>query len=58
MKRLLKISALFIVVLSLIHGIFSEVGIFHGFVLHPLFILAAMVIVAIADYYWPGKRRD
>jgi len=41
------IIALIVVLATLIHGNTTEISIFHGFILHPVFILSGLSLFAI-----------
>lgn len=44
----LIIVALITVLATLIHGFIAELSVFHGFILHPIFLLAGLSLFALA----------
>jgi len=46
-RSMLAIVALIIVLVTLIHGNTAEISIFHGFILHPVFVLSGLSLLAV-----------
>jgi len=44
----LTIVALITVLATLIHGFIAEISVFHGFIIHPIFLLAGLFLFALA----------
>jgi len=44
---ILTITSLIIVLATLIHGSIAELSIFHGFILHPVLLLAGFSLFAL-----------
>ncbi len=60
MKQKLKVSILLIfalitVLATLIHGQIGEISIFHGMILHPVFLLVGLSFCALAQQQWIEK---
>jgi len=49
---ILTIISLIVVLATLIHGSIADISIFHGFILHPIFLLAGFSLFASVK----GKR--
>lgn len=47
-RSILIIVALIIVLASLIHGTFADISIFHGLILHPIFLLVGLSLIAFS----------
>lgn len=52
---LLTLTGIVILVATLLHALFEDVSLFHGIILHPLFLLGGFFVLILA--YRRGKRR-
>ena len=44
---ILTIIALVAILVTFIHGSIADISIFHGFILHPIFLLASLSVLAL-----------
>lgn len=47
-RSILIFTALIIVLASLIHGTIADISIFHGLILHPIFLLVGLSLIAFS----------
>jgi len=47
-KFILIIIALITILASLVHGSIADISIFHGLILHPVFLIAGLSLVAFS----------